>query len=397
MELEKNYLDQLETAARAPDHVFPSMLFEPLMNDFDDLYFRLDVDDYGQDAVQVDPRFTKKNIMRIRGSTKRIDRWLEWVALWDDYMDYLDATYGGLEMAYDMEQAGILRDPLPTITHRPVLRKGKLRRLFKQGIVPSFQPYGVDPVDCYQFVKKVCDVVAEEDEKIASSTELASIDWALRHATDRRNQDMVKKTTERYRRLQRVEMLNGGTGIGGLTSNMNFIDSYYANLERGTYDTTFSDRDKIGTSLVETMKEADRRSRWHEGQRLAEESATSGSRYSYDGYMIKDREKTKLFEIYKALQQDAGIDIMGTLAGSMNKKRYKALRRGFEAVGGVAPLTKKQQKKLKKKQRKMDREDSKAIRADQKLAEILLANKINLRNTGTVRFEDMRLTDDYDD
>ena len=71
-----------------------------------------------------------------------MDRYLEWVSLWDDYMDYLQDRYGGLEMAYEMEQAGILRDPLPTITHRPVLRKGKIRRLFKQGIVPSSRRMG---------------------------------------------------------------------------------------------------------------------------------------------------------------------------------------------------------------------------------------------------------------
>ena len=81
----------------------------------------------------------------------------------------------------------------------------------------------------------------------------------------------------------------------------------------------------------------------------------------------------------------------------MNKKRFKALRRGFEAVGGVVPLTKKQQKKLKKKQRKLDREETRAIKADQALAEILLNNKISLRNTGTVRFEDMSLRKDWDD
>ena len=55
MELDVTYLQKLETAARAPDHVFPEMLFEPLANDYDDIYFKLDIDDYGQEAVQVDP------------------------------------------------------------------------------------------------------------------------------------------------------------------------------------------------------------------------------------------------------------------------------------------------------------------------------------------------------
>ena len=393
MELDTKYLQQLETAARAPDHIFPEMLFNPLTNEYDDIYFKLDVDDYGQDAVKVDPRFTKKNIMRIRGSTKRIDRYLEWIALWDDYMAYLDDKYGGLEMAYEMEQAGILRDPLPTITHRPVLRKGKIRRLFKQGIVPSFQPYGVNPVECFSFVKEVCDQAHSADERDG----LDDIEDIFRRSHKKKYREMAKRTSERYRRMQRVEMLTGGSGIPGVTSNMNFIDQYYLNLGRGAYDTTFSNRDVTGESLVAIMNAAEDRKFWHEGKIAAEANATDSSRYVFDGHMARDKEKTKLFEIYKALQTEAGIDILGTLSGSMDKKRYKALRRGFEAVGGVVPLTKKQQKKLKKKQRKLDRQETRALKADQALAEILLNNKISLNNTGTVRFEDMSLRRDWDD
>lgn len=393
MELDVTYLQKLETAARAPDHVFPEMLFEPLTNEYDDIYFKLDIDDYGQEAVQVDPRFTKKNIMRIRGSTKRVDRYLEWVSLWDDYMDYLQDRYGGLEMAYEMEQAGILRDPLPTITHRPVLRKGKIRRLFKQGIVPSFQAYGIDPTECYSFIKHVCDQEHSADEL----NELEDVEKALRHSNKKKYREMIRRTTEKYKQMQRVEMLTGGSGIPGVTSNMNFIDQYYLNLGRGAYDTTFSDRDNTGESLVAIMAAAEDRKFWHEGKIAAAQNATGESRYVFDGHMARDKERTKLFEIYKALQTDAGIDILGTLSGSMNKKRFKALRRGFEAVGGVVPLTKKQQKKLKKKQRKLDREETRAIKADQALAEILLNNKISLRNTGTVRFEDMSLRKDWDD
>ena len=393
MELDVTYLQKLETAARAPDHVFPEMLFEPLANDYDDIYFKLDIDDYGQEAVQVDPRFTKKNIMRIRGSTKRVDRYLEWVSLWDDYMDYLQDRYGGLEMAYEMEQAGILRDPLPTITHRPVLRKGKIRRLFKQGIVPSFQAYGIDPTECYSFIKHVCDQEHSADEL----DELEDVEKALRHSNKKKYREMIRRTTEKYKQMQRVEMLTGGSGIPGVTSNMNFIDQYYLNLGRGAYDTTCSDRDNTGESLVAIMAAAEDRKFWHEGKIAAAQNATGESRYVFAGHMARDKERTKLFEIYKALQTDAGIDILGTLSGSMNKKRFKALRRGFEAVGGVVPLTKKQQKKLKKKQRKLDREETRAIKADQALAEILLNNKISLRNTGTVRFEDMSLRKDWDD
>lgn len=377
------YQMKLESAATAPDNAFPELLFNPIKNDFNDSYFRVDYEDYGQEAVQVDSRFTRRNILRIKGAEKRIDVYLENVALYEDYMDYLRDKYGSVDIAYEMDEAGILKDVLPRFTHPPILKKGKLRRLFRQGIIPSFMPRGINELDVYEYMKEVFDknpaaeLVGEEPD----------IQWALAHKPGKAEREIILRNTERYRRQHRVELLNGGAA--GVTSDMDFVDNYYANYERGAYDSPYTDRDELGTSLTAQMRAIEDRQYWHEGKIMEEEEKNSGSRFSYDGGMIRDREKQRRYELLKQIQEYTGIDIIGAMAGGgMSKKRIQAIRDGIEAVGGTVGLTEKERKKLRKKQAKMERQGSSYVRAEDKLAQVLLNNKI-MMNGGTVRFEDM--------
>ena len=112
--------------------------------------------------------------------------------------------------------------------------------------------------------------------------------------------------------------------------------------------------------------------------------------------MIRDREKTELYTIYKHLQEYTGIDVMGSLSDTMSKKSFKAIRTGMRGMGIDLGLTKKERKKLKKKQKKIDNAQNRTMIADQKLSEILLNNKI-FTNGGTVRFEDLMRRRDFDD
>lgn len=386
------YQMKLEQAAMAPDEAFPELLFKPLANDFGDMYFKLDPTDYRQEAVKVDPRFTVTNIRRMRGTAKTIYRYLEWITLWDDYMEYLKNTYGSVEIAYQMHEAGTLPDPFPTISHRPILRKGRLRKLLKNGELMSYTPPSISTADCLDYFKKVLDQEVIEH----NGEEEPDINWALDHKPSKKEQLLLKKSTDRYKRQHRREILISGTAANGVQSNMDFVDNYYINLDSGVYDTQWTDHDQDGTSITAQMKAMEDRKYRHIGQIMDEEAKKGSSRYIYDGNMIKDREKTELFEIYKHLQKYTGIDVLGTLAHNVSKKRFKAIRTGMQSVGADIGLTKKEQKKLKKKQKKLEREQERINVADEKLSQILLNNKI-FSNGGTVRFEDLRRNAGFDD
>lgn len=390
--MDTEYAKKLEQAANAPDEMFPEMLFEPLSTEFGDLYFKLDPADYRQEAVKVDSRFTKKNIERIRGTAKRVDRFLEWTALWDDYMEYLEATYGSVDVAYEMHLNGILPDPFPTISHRPILRKGRDRRLINKGIILSYITRGVYPDDCYEQIFDMC----EKDDTQYFFGEEPDVEWAWNHKPTKEEKAFARMNAIRYRRQMRREILNAGSSIG-VSANMNFVDNYYCNVQKGVYDTVWSNHDLDGTSLLSQMRAMEDKKYRHLGQIYDDERYGQGGRYVYDSHKIQDRRKLDQYEVLLHLQKYTGIDILGAMAGTVSKKRFKAIRAGFESVGGSPGLTAKEQKKLKKKQRKLERSRDRTVAADQKLADILLNNKVYMNN-GTIRFEDGRRSSfDIDD
>ena len=384
--MDEVYRMKLEAAASAPDSAFPELLFSPLKTDFGDSYYRMDYESFGQEAVLYDPRFTRRNILRIKGTEKRIDVYLENLALYEDYMDYLKTKYGSVDVAYDMDEAGLLKDTLPRFRHPPMLKKGKELKLLKMGIVPSFMARGIDPADVYANIKDALDL---HQEPVDESQPEPDIHWAMNHKLSKEERQVYEQNLARYRRQHRVEQLLGGSKISGVTSNMDFVANYYQNYSRGLYDTSYTDNDRLGNSLVANMIEAENREYWHEGQKLAAEEAASGGRFSYDGYQIVDRNKDRRFKILKMMQEQLGINIMDQMNGmGLGKKRIQAVRAGLESVGAYVGMTEKEMKKLKKKQRKLASQEDKIMRADDKLSQILLNNKI-FRQGGTVRFEDM--------
>ena len=384
--MDEVYQMKLEAAASAPDSAFPELLFNPLKTDFGDSYYRMDYESFGQEAVLYDPRFTRRNILRIKGTEKRIDVYLENLALYEDYMDYLKTKYGSVDVAYDMDEAGLLKDTLPRFRHPPMLKKGKELKLLKMGIVPSFMARGIDPSDVYANIKEALDL---HQEPVDESQPEPDIHWAMNHKLSKEERQVYEQNLARYRRQHRVEQLLGGSKISGVTSNMDFVANYYQNYSRGLYDTSYTDNDRLGNSLVANMIEAENREYWHEGQKLAAEEAASGGRFSYDGYQIVDRNKDRRFKILKMMQEQLGINIMDQMNGmGLGKKRIQAVRAGLESVGAYVGMTEKEMKKLKKKQRKLASQEDKIMRADDKLSQILLNNKI-FRQGGTVRFEDM--------
>lgn len=386
------YLAKLEEAASAPDSSFPTMLFDPMMNDFGDIYFRMDVEDYGQEAILVDPRFNTKNLNSIRPNAKRVDQYLEWIGLWDDYTAYLAEKYGSFEMAIELKEAGVITDHIPdSIVRRPRLKKGLARRLFmKEGFVPSFIPNSINPAEvqsAFAYMKELCD--ADYDAGIYD--EEPDIDWAMNHKIPKSERELLARNTERYRKNLRVQILAGGSGVSGVYSNTDFIDNYYANMQRGAYSTTFSEDDS-SMSLADGLAALEDQKYWHEGQKIAAEQG--GTKYRYDGASIrkstKEEEIRKKFSEY--LRECFGVTLTGIMqSNGANKKAIKAQRAIDSELGYTEAYSKKKMKKLERHQRKIE----KINQCDSQLAAVLLNNKLVLNN-GTIRFEDMFGTEDHE-
>lgn len=384
------YLAKLEQIADAPDSFFPTLVFAPLENDFGDTYFTVSVEDYKNEAIKADPRFTRARIERIRGTTRRVDRYLEWTALWDDYMQYLEDTYGSYEMAMDLSEHGLLPDPLPNVGRRPELRKGLARRMFARGIVPSFQAYGVDPTEQIKYLHSVYEHPTPEQ----SEGEEPDIMWAMHHKPTKAEKKMMARSMQIYRQRTRLETLKSGSSINGIYSNMDFIDHYYANIRKGTFDTTFGPG-----SIPELAEGFDRMTDqlyWHEGQRIVAQERRQ-SPWEYNGAQITRKDENKDQMLFtEHLHKLFGVKISDISRGKISKKAIKAQRSIESELGLSDGLSDKQRKKLKRRQERLAQHRFNAEKQDKKLAEVLLNNKLMLNN-GTLRFEDMRLLRDDDD
>ena len=383
------YQYKLDQVADMPDSFFPTLLFAPLENDFGDTYFKISVEDYKNEAVRRDPRFSRARIERIRPSTKRVDRFLEWTALWDDYVAYLKETYGSYEMAVELHEHGLLPDPLPGSSRRPILRKGIARRMFSEGVVPSWIAYGVDPAKQISYIAEIYSTPSPE--KLEG--EEPDIEWGLHHKPSKAEKRILQRSMIQYRQRSRLELLKSGSSISGIGTNMDFIENYYSNIRKGTFDTQFGPGSI--PSLADAFRAQTERLFWHEGQHMAA-AEKAESPYVYTGAQIEKRDENKNQRKFtEYLNECFGIRPSEILAGKISKKAIKA-QRSIESDLGIGDgLSEKQRRKLKRRQEKLSKRQMNIQKEDKRLQDVLLNNKLFLNN-GTVRFEDMRFTGDDD-
>ena len=382
----KEYLKEVLESAESPDRLFPELLFNPICNDFGDIYFTQDPEDYDSEAIRVDPRFTRANLSKIRPKVKRLDRYLESLALYDDYMDYLVQKYGGKSLLQAAIDAGDFPDFLPQ--GRPELKKNSpYRRIIKQGIIPSIRPSDIDPVSVFDRAVEIFKAYPTEpmpgepdyDEMVSMNAKMSKHD--LKMLRDR------NAMIARYNRVQNLYR-GGGMGISPVKQGIEFIDHYYANVGATVVNSDLDKDDDMG--LVDKAIQMEDRKYMTEGQLIEEKMIKSGNRYFQDT-MLRDSIKEMENQFYIDLAEQVGIDVLGTMGKGMDKSRIKAIRAGIHSYD-AKPMTKKERKKYKKKQRKLERARVQKNVAHNQLRNILLSNKIitDNRKHGPIRFEDMR-------
>lgn len=368
------YFEDLLKSAQAPSFKFPELLFHPMCNNFGDIYFTQDPEDYDSEAVKYDARFTRSNLMRARSKIKRLDRYLEAVSLYDDYMAYLINKYGGIEFLKAYIEAGDCTDYIPQ--ERPTLKKNSpYLKALKGGIMPSIIPTTVDPTIFNEHIQYLLeDVVprpigeAEPDPMFGETKPTKA------------EAKVLDARTNRLARQKRVQSLFKDKF--GVSSGLDFVDHWYANLGATTIDMGKAEENS-GLSLVERARDLQDRAYMTEAEKIEEDMRISGTLY-YTGHIIKDRLKEMNDEFIVALQQEAGVDVMGTLGRGMNKQRRKAIR---ARLGESMTMSKKEIKKAKKRGEKMATAAKKKNAGFKQIRDILLNNKV--LSDGTMRFEDM--------
>lgn len=383
----QEYMKKLDKAASAPDSSYPSLLWEPLLNDFGDAYLYADLEDSQNVAVRVDPRFTRANIRRIAHHPKTAAQWLASVNLYDAYSEYLIDKYGSLEAAHELLLMGEMHDPPLDVPSRPTMKKCPEARLIKNGIIPCFRMSGIteDTVrDRMMELMELC-----EDE-VDTDGEEPDVDKELQREMSEHEKDLYQDVMAQYRQLDRVNRLMNGTSYSGsgIMSGTDWVSYYYDAMSRGDYNVDRSRGAEDADSLVATMRrlEDERFTPEELKEFIKKLDGKEKPRLYFDGWNVSSREDQSTLELYKALAE-VGVDWLG-VAGSMGKQSRKVIRAEMEAAGiATQGLTEKEYKKMEKKRRKNVERERRMAASSRSLEEILRSNRI-MMNGGTQRLRD---------
>lgn len=386
MDIDRHYLDKLDRVARAPDDSFPDILWDPLCTDFEnDHYFLMDLESSGNVAVQVDPRFTYGYIAKIHTKTKDIAQWLDWIDVYDNYIDYLTQKYGSIDVVEDMIEAGTFEEPvLRNFRIRPKLKKGDLADMVKAGIMPSFFAAGEgDMKMAVQQMRYMGDVIDPVD---VTGQEEPDPNYEPEEDKDRK--DMIASAVERLKRMDRLEAFARGTrGVSSILENT-WVDHYYGSMVMGSYDTMYSSASQDNLSLVAQMQRQYDEDHMPDSVRadLARRKASGHeSDLYFDGATV--RRHNDDYELLSVIAQVTGINMLEKMSGAgVDKKAVKAIRAGMQSAGYDMPMTEKELKKMRKKTEAHEKKMERMMRSDRTLSQILLSSRL-LMNGGTRRFD----------
>lgn len=390
-DIDQSYLKKLSLIADCPDNIFPEMLFEPMTTDFDDRYFRMDLDNVKNLAVTVDPRFTDTAIRDLATSTKTVEDYLVKKALYDAYLDYVLDKYGSIDAFDALNEEGELVEPYVNLRNPPRLRKKKLKRMVRDGIIPSFMPKGVKEYEVIERLRHIVDMEVEAEPM--TDTEEPDINRMNRKLSKKEAQ-YIREIAYAARRRGRVNALISGTNVGGAYGvgvDADWVQCFYDNMERGVYDSAISrtgEEESVSAGMERYLKSTnispeDAFIKNHELENR-KRIIMSDSGLTRTGGMAADYSE---FVRYMAEQ---GTDL--TLIGK--KHAVKAIRAIYDEIGIERALSKKEKKKLKK----MKSDEEKAYRHGQTqslLREVLKTNRIMMNrpsarfgDTDIIRFED---------
>lgn len=382
-----DYLQEVLESSNAPDNLFPELLFNPICNNFGDIYFTQDPKDYGSDAVKVDPRFTVANLNKIRPKVKRIEKYLETVALYDDYMDYLVSKYGGSSIFNACYEAGDVTEFVPL--ERPQLKRNSpYRKLLKCGIIPSIRTLSVDTVGVYDRAFEICQLYKDTPEPGEPDYD---IDKAMDVKLSKSDLKMMRERNVMITRYNRIQNLyKHGSGISPVREGIDFIDHYYGNMGATVLKSGQELNDIEEGGLVDRAQRMEDRKYLTEGQLIEEGMMKSGNRF-YQGFQIEDSMEKMKEQFIMDIAETYGIDAIETFGKNMSKRTVKAATSKFgERYANMSP---KKIRKMKKKEEKIRKAQNKKLEAHDQLRNILMNNKIisDTRKRGyTVRFKDMR-------
>lgn len=354
------YSDELQDVAKADDDLFPAFLFNPIYNDFGDLY-------YEKSFVNSE---LEASVKKLRRRYSDYFEWVEAMEIYQSYMEGLIEKYGGMKTIQNIVEDDMDIEFIPAEPKLKRTRRNK--RFIRDGVVPSKIITEYVPETPEELLAIARQTTPDDDTDLSPSDSLEPIPKHIRKSLKAMGHDMDRKN--RRQNLYRSTGSNAGT---------DFIVDFLNKAKTGDYSMSSSTHNE-NWSLVEEIEEDDRLELIPPELR---EYENPGGSMIYNGKLV-DHRQVQQIEIYKILARE-GYDIYGGIGKGMDKKSIKMIR---NEIGDDTPLTKKEMKKMKKRSKKEQRMIEKRRDNDRILSDTLLHNKFNLADDGnnlTLRLRDL--------
>ena len=330
---EIDFAPLLQEMDQIPNERFPEMLFNPMINEFDDDIGRIYWTDFDESNELID------RAMNIGGVIKDYRKYLDELEIWQDYMELLAEKYGSIELVERGAAIGAIPEFVP---RKPVLKKTKRNKaLLRSGVIPSRKLYTPTFEGYFEFVKQDIDPAWQD---ISESAMLEKVD------------KNTKKILKRYANKMLVrDRLAQYSGNGHKSDVFQQINEIYATLGKSGYR-----KDQTGdfVSLTQLKKERKKMELTPDHLLDAQYDVSMLGINMYGNTLVDTAKRRRMRLIHDLI--DAGYDPYRLgVNGSITKKEIKIV---LSQMGSDVPenvkngkLWKKMEKKKKKKMKALEK------------------------------------------
>lgn len=360
------YAESLKPVLDLPDDRFPDLLFNPLLNDYEDDYYEI--------GISSDPL-----TLKARGLRKKYADFFDYIdalRIYNEYMDLLVEKYGSMSVIKNSLEVGNMPDIVPS---KPKLKNNKKNRQFlKAGVIPSRQMFDITT-----------------SEELADAARVEFPDATGDDIDEMENFKKVNKKTQRalgtsFEKIASRNRRNNLYASASSAHGSEMIVEYLNQAAKGNYD-DFGDPTGTNMSVAQIVEEM-RRDR--EIPQALRDAALAPATKIVNGRLVKTAE-WETIEIIKQFY-DVGIDLTKGLSKTMDKKAVKMIKRSL-GMTDTEPMTQKELKKFKKQSKKEAKLLEKRADHDATLSRVLLGNKVSFDKRGSslnIRLRDLIRDDD---
>lgn len=359
-ELVADVKSMMKKIVKAPNENFPDFIWSPVQNDFSD-EFHKDNHQYislGLGLIKIENGGEiMDSVKKLKNRYKDYFEYLDAVAVWDRYYDFIEETYGSFEMFGQMVESDMTAVPFK---RRPKLKNAKKNRHLLEINVPISR---IIPEDAMSDEDQA-EIASQMPDQIEVYEDYLEYINFLYKAN--------KKQEFKMQRDNRIRNLRKKSSVSG-SSEMSAIIDYLSDGNSAVTNFGASNLNKPLCDDIEAFHEYDG---LNDDLKADAMGLRRGKIYTDPNYQIivESGQTQDDVDVYSALYA-AGFEV-GAMLNKSNMKR-EAVKMITRSIGMEENISEKKMKKLKKKRAKKERKLYETLQSNEEVRSILTKNRVS--------------------